>query len=100
MLVYVDDARIAWRGRRWCHLVADTLDELHGFASALGLQRTWFQEDASLPHYDVTVEVRDRALRNGAAKADRLTLISRGRRLKAELQTLRAIEDNQMKLFD
>ncbi|MBY4804469.1 DUF4031 domain-containing protein [Burkholderia diffusa] len=100
MAVYVDNARIAWRGRRWCHLVADSLDELHGFAKSLGLKRGWFQAQASLPHYDVTVEVRDVALSRGAMQADRRTLVSRGRQLKLELQESLARAESQLRLFD
>jgi hypothetical protein len=29
MAVYVDSAIWAWAGCRWCHLLADDLDELH-----------------------------------------------------------------------
>ncbi|WP_150689354.1 DUF4031 domain-containing protein [Pandoraea communis] len=100
MAVYVDNARIRWRGRQWCHLVADSLDELHFFATALGLKRGWFQAEASLPHYDVTTEVRDLAISRGAQVADRRTLVMRGRKLKLELQALRASQTSQLKLFD
>lgn len=62
MSVYVDDMMMEWRGRRWCHMMADTDDELHTFASKLCLRRAWFQGD----HYDVTDTVRARALILGA----------------------------------
>ncbi len=81
MTVYVDDARIPARvGRvygRWSHLTADTRDELHQFAAALGLRRTWFQtckrSSACQPaqrcvhwHYDVTDAKRSEAIAAGA----------------------------------
>lgn len=100
MAVYVDNARISWRGRQWCHLVADSLEELHGFAISLGLKRGWFQAQASLPHYDVTVETRNIALSRGAQVADRRTLVMRGRQLKIELQAERARQGFQLNLFD
>ena len=53
MAVYVDDAVTLWRGHRWAHLMADTLDELHAFAARLGLQRGKFQDKTSGAHYDV-----------------------------------------------
>lgn len=93
MAVYVDNERIAWKGRQWCHLVADTLAELHSFASLLGLKRTWYQDRASYPHYDVTVSVRAKALRLGALPADKALLIACCKKLKAEAmvsQTLSA----------
>jgi hypothetical protein len=100
LAVYVDNVRIAWRGREWCHLVADSLHELHSFATSLGLKRAWFQAHASLPHYDVTVEVRVVALSRGAVAADRRTLVSRGRQLKFELYASLASAESQLRLFD
>jgi hypothetical protein len=38
MIVYLDDFRVPWRGETWSHLIADTVEELHGFAARLGLQ--------------------------------------------------------------
>lgn len=99
LAVYVDNARIAWRGRYWCHLVADSLDELHQFAQSIGQKRAWFQANASLPHYDITVEVRTVALSLGAIVADRRTLISRGHQLKVELDSLQAQVEIQLQLF-
>ncbi|HEF5787015.1 DUF4031 domain-containing protein [Burkholderia multivorans] len=100
MAVYVDNARVTWRGRQWCHLVADSLDELHRFAASIGLKRGWFQAQASLPHYDVTVEVRDVALSRGAMQVDRRTLVLRGRQLKLELQESLVRAGSQLRLFD
>lgn len=62
MAVYVDDARISWRGRRWSHLVADTPDELHRAAAQLGLKREWAQERGRTLHYDLPDELRGRAI--------------------------------------
>ena len=36
MAVYLDDMVHPWRGQRWGHLLADTLDELHAMAACLG----------------------------------------------------------------
>ena len=63
MAILVDDAIWPWRGRVWAHLVSDTsVDELHAFAERLGLPRRAFQGD----HYDVTDELRDCAIAEGA----------------------------------
>ena len=62
MTVYVDDAVHAWRGQRWAHLLADTLDELHAFAARLGMPRRAFQDRTSGAHYDVTAAMRERAI--------------------------------------
>lgn len=85
MAVYVDNEQIRYRGRVWCHLVADTLAELHEFAARLGLKRQWFQEQASYPHYDVTVSVRERALRLGAQDGDRVTIVMCCKKMRLEV---------------
>jgi hypothetical protein len=67
--VYVDDAHIPWRGRRWSHMVADLPEELHRAAEALGLLREWAQDKGSTLHYDLPDEVRARAIELGVARA-------------------------------
>ncbi len=71
MTVYVDDAVWPWRGRRWAHLMADSLDELHAFAAALGIPRRAFQNKRSGAHYDVPAELRAQALALGARPISR-----------------------------
>jgi|GWRWMinimDraft_16_1066024.scaffolds.fasta_scaffold11675_1 hypothetical protein len=95
MAVFVDNERITWRGKLWCHLVADSLDELHAFAGALGLKRSWFQERAAYPHYDVTTEVRDRALRLGALQGRKAQIIASARLLRSELRGLQSMSPCQ-----
>lgn len=60
------DARAA--GNRWCHMTADTLEELHAMADSIGLKRSWFQphHQVELAHYDITPAKRVLAIRNGA----------------------------------
>ncbi|MDR7193745.1 DUF4031 domain-containing protein [Luteimonas terrae] len=71
MTVYVDDAVHPWRGERWAHLLADTLDELHAFAALLGIPRRAFQDRTSGAHYDVTAAMRERAITLGALPISR-----------------------------
>lgn len=85
MAVYVDSEGIRWRGKQWCHLVADSIEELHEFAAGLGLKRDWFQTNGRYPHYDVTMAIRDRALRMGAVDADRETLVACCKRVRANI---------------
>lgn len=87
MTVYVDDARIPARVGRlsstWSHLFADTEDELHEFATRLGLRRSWFQDPTKTGkplkavrgsraaqnwHYDVTEGKRRQAVALGAVE--------------------------------
>jgi hypothetical protein len=71
MAVYVDDAVHLWRGQRWAHLMADTLEELHAFAEALGIPRRAFQDKASGAHYDLPAPLRDEAVALGAIAISR-----------------------------
>ena len=47
------------------HLFATDLDALHAFAASLGLRREWYQ-GKQFPHYDLTKNKRDLAIRKGA----------------------------------
>ena len=71
MAVYVDDAVHLWRGQRWAHLMAGTLQELHAMAGALGLPRRAFQNKTSGAHYDITSELRTAAIGLGAVPISR-----------------------------
>lgn len=53
-----------------CHMLADSLDELHAMALAIGMKREWFQP-ISTPHYDLDVELRAMAVERGAIEIDR-----------------------------
>ena len=73
MSVYVDPMsgcvpNSKWRWRRNCHLFADSLEELHAFAQKLSLKRSWFQDHARLPHYDLTEGKRHQAIRLGVVE--------------------------------
>lgn len=65
-LVYVDSAFVKRRGRRWCHLLADDIEELHEFAALVGLSKQAFHRGARIPHYDVTALQRLWLLEQGA----------------------------------
>jgi hypothetical protein len=89
MAVYVDEAIWNWQGRKWCHLLADDVDELHRFARAVGLHRISYQGPprTANPHYDITGFERSRALALGAIACDRtaiVTLLHQLRRQVAE----------------
>lgn len=74
MSVYVDPIIPCIPNKNWkyhysCHLVADTIAELHAFAVCLGLKRSWFQ-DKTIPHYDLTANKRREAMKLGAKEID------------------------------
>ncbi|HEY5097822.1 MAG TPA: DUF4031 domain-containing protein [Acidimicrobiales bacterium] len=75
MTVYLDDwrqpAHLGPVDDRWSHLVADTDDELHAFATRMGMRREWFQHKDGRPHqahYDVPERARRTALDLGAVE--------------------------------
>ena len=79
MAVYVDDADItasvSYRGRklssRWCHLTADSREELDAFAVKLGMRKSWIQHPGTWKeHYDLTEKRRDKAVLLGAVEVN------------------------------
>jgi hypothetical protein len=66
MTVFVDDMRAAYRGMTMCHMMADTLAELHAMAERIGVGRNWFQDSMSGPHYDIALDKRAAAVAAGA----------------------------------
>lgn len=74
MTVYVDNVYIkasvkngsATHTSRWCHMTADTREELDVFALRLGLKLQWIQHPGTpLEHYDLTTSKRALAVRLG-----------------------------------
>lgn len=96
MAVYVDNARIPYGRMRMNHMIADTLDELHTMADAIGLQRRWFQDSASFPHYDVCLEYKAKAHALGAIDVvtrRRFALIMRA--IRGEVDQVILIEEGR-----
>ena len=88
MAVYVDSAIWKFSGCRWCHLLADDVDELHRFAAQLGIKRTSFQcaPKSTTPHYDLTGYERARAIRLGAVVCNREEIVVVSRKARALIQ--------------
>lgn len=84
MSVYVDKAQNKFRRMNMCHMIGDTLEELHEMADRIGIKREWFQEDASTPHYDLSKTRRKLALEAGAIELDRKEFVAVIQRLRAE----------------
>ena len=62
-MILVDEPRWPGRGRFWSHLVSDvSYDELHAFASLLGVPRRGFDRD----HYDIPESLFPAAVSLGA----------------------------------
>jgi hypothetical protein len=70
MAVYVNKLRTRYGSLTLCHLLADTLPELHFMAERLGLGPELFQQDP-IPHYDLSLARREQAIAAGASVIDR-----------------------------
>ena len=89
-MVYVDTLRhhgqtncpLIFRGRKSCHMYADSLEELHAFAAKIGMKLRWFQKHRIVDHYDLNESRRKRAVFEGAIEQNRDQTIATWRRLK------------------
>jgi hypothetical protein len=76
MSVYVDKAKNQYGRMFMCHMVADTLDELHNMADQIGIKRRWFQNSGSMPHYDICQAKKQEAIRLGAKEIESIELVA------------------------
>lgn len=93
MAVYVDpltpcpiSANWHWNGS--CHLIADSVDELHAFAASIGMKRAWFQNHTRMPHYDLNAARRAVAVLNGAVEIGRVEFVLKMRAWRAALERI------------
>jgi hypothetical protein len=92
MPVYVDPlANHGWKLGPNCHLIADSIEELHVFAARLGMKPAWYQAESS-PHYDLTERRRSAAVRLGAVELDRRALVAKLRELRAARKTVEGVK--------
>ncbi len=70
MTVYVDTMQAPFKGMLMCHMIADSEEELHAMAAAIGMQRKWYQGD----HYDISMERKQLAIEKGAREIGRREL--------------------------
>lgn len=75
MSVYVDNASNHYKRMKMCHMIADTLEELHEMARKIGMKKEWFQDDIDHPHYDLSLSRRALAVQYGAIEVSSRELI-------------------------
>lgn len=82
MPVYVDQLQKHGK-KNWCHMIGDSIRELHFIADQIGMKREWYQESppASFPHYDLQESKRRQAIEHGAIEVDRFTFVRKMREL-------------------
>jgi hypothetical protein len=73
MAVMVDPIRDYPGMGHWCHMAADSFEELHAFAAELGIPRRAFQRD----HYDLPPRGRAAAVAAGADEVSTRQLLVR-----------------------
>lgn len=83
MSVYVDAPVWGYGRMVMCHMVADSLDELHAMAARIGIERRWFQDKPSAQHYDVCKSKRALAVAAGAIELDRRGMVAKIRELRS-----------------
>jgi Protein of unknown function (DUF4031) len=75
-MILVDPIRRHPAGE-WCHMVSDeSVEELHEFATTIGLKRKAFQ-GVSRPHYDLRPSTRRLAVSMGAQEVGMRDLVRR-----------------------
>lgn len=75
MSVYVGPSIYPFGRMIMCHMVADSLEELHDMADKLGIARYHFQKGNGKPHYDICKSKRILAIEYGAKSVDERTII-------------------------
>jgi hypothetical protein len=91
---YVDTVRsyptAGLRFRDYCHLLADSREELHAMAGALGIPRRFFQDHPWRWHHDLPEHLRARAVELGARE---VSMHEVGALLRAHRSALGADQD-------
>jgi hypothetical protein len=70
-MIYVDQLVFQKKNGKklYCHMLADSIDELHAFACLIGRKRCWFHKSSYL-HYDLDEAFRVLAIQAGAIEID------------------------------
>jgi len=78
-MVYVDAAIWNFGRMTMCHMLADSVEELHKMADKIKVARKWFQS-ARFPHYDICKSKRVLAVEFGAKEISRKEFVDLARK--------------------
>lgn len=73
-----------YKGMIMCHMVADSISELHEMAEHLGL-RKYFQSHTKYPHYDISLTKKSEAMKLGAIEVTQKELLLKAKELKQSI---------------
>jgi hypothetical protein len=83
MAAYVDFTRTHESGE-WCHMIADTDEEMHALAGRIGISRGRLHISSSgIAHYDLRPYQRELAVSYGAVEITSRELVIRGKEIAA-----------------
>lgn len=82
-MIYVDRPQsFSHKRKKYSHMLSDTsLDELHSFASNIGVKRHWFDKD----HYDLREFEYEKAIEAGALRVPTTELVKVRRKIREVL---------------
>ena len=75
-MVYVGKNEYKYKRMVMSHMVADTYEELHSMADALGINRKHFQNKPGRPHYDICKSNKKLAISKGATEVSDKVIIN------------------------
>jgi len=58
-MILIDNKPTFKNKKRYYHLTATTLEELHSYCNSIGLKKCWFHSGTDKPHYDVPEKYQD-----------------------------------------
>ena len=78
--VYVDSCEWPLGRMMMCHMLSDSIEDLHSMADKIGVSRRWFQ-NSRYPHYDICKSKRELAVKFGAIEIGRRQFVEIANRL-------------------
>ena len=75
-MVYIGNREYKYGRMIMSHMAADTLEELHQMAKAIGVSKRHFQNLNGKPHYDICKQNKQKAMNLGAKEVDDREIIN------------------------